>query len=389
MLKNIYTKRFFWKILFLILGLIIALSSLYYSNNIVQKLADEEEKKVKLIAKAWRELADVNSTADISFLLDIIKDNSTVPVILATVNNEIVSWKNLDSLQVQQNPSYLQEVLQDMKNQNEAIPVVADEATLQYIYYKNSILIDALKFYPWIQLSVIFLFMILAYSAFSSSRNAEQKQVWVGMAKETAHQLGTPLSSLYGWLEYFKSVGTSEEICNEIAKDIERLNIVADRFSKIGSVPKLEKENLVKLMQQNIDYLQKRISKNIKLTFISVVGSDSFVFVSVPLFNWVIENVCKNAVDAMGGNGELNIEISEDKNGFFVDIQDTGKGIPKAQIKQIFKPGITSKKRGWGLGLSLAKRIIKEYHQGKIFVKHSEVGVGTTIRIVLPKQINS
>ena len=389
MLKNIYTKRFFWKILFLVLGLLIALTSLYYSNNIVQKLADEEEKKVNLIAKAWRELADVNSTADISFLLDIIKDNSTVPVILATADNEIVSWKNLDSLQAEQNPTYLQAVLQDMKNQNEAIPVVIDDKTLQYIYYKNSILIDALKFYPWIQLSVIFLFMILAYSAFSSSRNAEQKQVWVGMAKETAHQLGTPLSSLYGWLEYFKSTGTSEEICNEIEKDIERLNIVADRFSKIGSVPKLEQENLVKLMQQNIDYLQKRISKNVKLTFSSVVGSDSFVFVSVPLFNWVIENVCKNAVDAMGGNGELNIEISEDKNGFFVDIQDTGKGIPKAQIKQIFKPGITSKKRGWGLGLSLAKRIIKEYHQGKIYVKHSEVGVGTTIRIVLPKQINS
>ena len=389
MLKNIYTKRFFWKILFLTLGLIIALSSLYYSHNIVQKLADEEEKKVKLVAKAWRELADVNSTADISFLLDIIKDNSTVPVILATADNEIVTWKNLDSLKVSKHPDYLQEVLQDMKNQNEAIPVVIDDKTLQYIYYKNSILIDALKFYPWIQLSVIFLFMILAYSAFSSSRNAEQKQVWVGMAKETAHQLGTPLSSLYGWLEYFKSTGTSEEICNEIEKDIERLNIVADRFSKIGSVPKLEQENLVKLMQQNIDYLQKRISKNIKLTFSSVVGSDSFVFVSVPLFNWVIENVCKNAVDAMSGNGELNIEISEDKNGFFVDIQDTGKGIPKAQIKQIFKPGITSKKRGWGLGLSLAKRIIKEYHQGKIYVKHSEVGVGTTIRIVLPKQINS
>ena len=389
MLKNIYTKRFFWKILFLVLGLLIALTSLYYSNNIVQKLADEEEKKVNLIAKAWRELADVNSTADISFLLDIIKDNSTVPVILATADNEIVSWKNLDSLQAEQNPTYLQAVLQDMKNQNEAIPVVIDEETFQYIYYKNSILIDALKYYPWIQLSVIFLFMILAYSAFSSSRNAEQKQVWVGMAKETAHQLGTPLSSLYGWLEYFKSTGTSEEICNEIEKDIERLNIVADRFSKIGSVPKLEQENLVKLMQQNIDYLQKRISKNVKLTFSSVVGSDSAVFVSIPLFNWVIENVCKNAVDAMGGNGELNIEISEDKNGFLVDIQDTGKGIPKAQIKQIFKPGITSKKRGWGLGLSLAKRIIKEYHQGKIYVKHSEVGVGTTIRIVLPKQINS
>jgi len=389
MLKNIYTKRFFWKILFLVLGLLIALSSLYYSNNIVQKLADEEEKKVKLIAKVWRELADVNSTADISFLLDIIKDNSTVPVILATADNEIVSWKNLDSIQAEQNPSYLKEVLMDMKNQNEAIKVEINENTSQFIYYKNSILIDALKFYPWIQLSVIFLFMILAYSAFSSSRNAEQKQVWVGMAKETAHQLGTPLSSLYGWLEYFKSSGTSAEICAEIEKDIERLNIIADRFSKIGSTPKLEKENIVQLMQKNIEYLQKRISKNIQLNFSSVVSSDSTVYVSFPLLNWVIENVCKNAVDAMGGNGELSIVITEDKSGFIIDIQDTGKGIPKAQIKQIFKPGFTSKKRGWGLGLSLAKRIIEEYHQGKIFVKHSEINVGTTIRIILPKQIYS
>lgn len=389
MLKNIYTKRFFWKILFLVLGLLIALSSLYYSNNIVQKLADEEEKKVKLIAKAWRELADVNSNADISFLLDIIKDNSTVPVILATADNEIVSWKNLDSIQAEQNPSYLKEILMDMKNQNEAIKVEINENTSQFIYYKNSILIDALKYYPWIQLSVIFLFMILAYSAFSSSRNAEQKQVWVGMAKETAHQLGTPLSSLYGWLEYFKSTGTSAEICAEIEKDIERLNIIADRFSKIGSTPKLEKENIVQLMQKNIEYLQKRISKNIQLNFSSVVSSDSTVYVSVPLLNWVIENVCKNAVDAMGGNGELSIVITEDKSGFIIDIQDTGKGIPKAQIKQIFKPGFTSKKRGWGLGLSLAKRIIEEYHQGKIFVKHSEINVGTTIRIILPKQIYS
>jgi signal transduction histidine kinase len=387
--KNIYGKKFLWKISLLCIGVIIAISSLLYTNQIVKKLSAEEEKKVALIAESWKQILDENNTSDISFLLQIIKNNTTVPVILADHNNQIVSWRNLDSSKAINNKNYLPNMIAEMKEINDPILVPLADNELQYIFYKNSILVDALQYYPWVQLTVIFLFILIAYYAFSSSRNAEQNQVWVGMSKETAHQLGTPLSSLYGWLEFLKTQSIEESVTLEIEKDLIRLNTITDRFSKIGSVPKLEAQDITTVVEEAIMYMKKRISKNIQLQFNSELDADTQVNLCKPLFEWVLENLLKNAVDSMAGNGNLDIVISKgSKNDIYIDITDTGKGIQKSQFKTIFKPGFTSKKRGWGLGLSLAKRIIENYHFGKIFVKNSEISKGSTFRIILPITAN-
>lgn len=387
--KNIYGKKFLWKISLLCIGVIIAISSLLYTNQIVKKLSAEEEKKVALIAESWKQILDENNTSDISFLLQIIKNNTTVPVILADHNNQIISWRNLDSTKAINNKNYLPNMIAEMKEINDPILVPLADNELQYIYYKNSILVDALQYYPWVQLTVIFLFILIAYYAFSSSRNAEQNQVWVGMSKETAHQLGTPLSSLYGWLEFLKTQSIEESVTLEIEKDLIRLNTITDRFSKIGSVPKLEAQDITTVVEDAVMYMKKRISKNVQLQFNSELDASTEVNLCKPLFEWVLENLLKNAVDSMAGNGNLDIVISKgSKNDIYIDITDTGKGIQKSQFKTIFKPGFTSKKRGWGLGLSLAKRIIENYHFGKIFVKNSEISKGSTFRIILPITVN-
>lgn len=382
---NIYYKKVLWKVLLLLGALVIVFSSLWYTNNLVDRLSKEEEKKVALVAEAWKKLADQsNYDADVSFLLEIIKTNTTVPVILADEEDKVVSWRNLDSAKVAKDADYLPKVMAEMKLEKETIVVPIADGKKQFIYFKNSILIEALNWYPYIQLSIIGLFILIAYLAFSSSRNAEQNQVWVGMSKEAAHQLGTPLSSLYGWLEFLKLKELNSNAADEIHKDLNRLNTITERFSKIGSVPKLVALNANQWLLENAQYLEKRVSKKVVFNVVTKVNNDVFINASETLLNWVLENIVKNAVDAMEGKGYLTIEMEKLNGKVQIEISDTGKGLAKGQFKQVFKPGFTTKKRGWGLGLSLVKRIVEDYHHGKVYVKSSEVGQGTTFRVEMP-----
>ncbi len=377
---NIYAKKQIWKLLLLAGALVIALSSLFYTNSLVEKLAIEEAKKVELVAEATKR--SITTDGDISFFHKIIVGNTTVPVILTDKEFNVVSWRNLDSASVADDEDYLLHKLADMKAQREPIEIPVFGTEKQYIFFEHSILINLLAYYPYMQLSVIGLFIIISYFAFSSSRNAEQNQVWVGMSKETAHQLGTPLSSLMGWVEYLKTTEVDNSIVEEISKDVSRLETITDRFSKIGSEPSFENVSAKKAIDQVIGYLRLRISDKVKIT---VSGDESISLrLCVPLFEWVIENITKNAVDAMEGKGEINITVAKESQKTILELSDTGKGIPKQDFNKVFKPGFTSKKRGWGLGLSLVRRIVEEYHDGKIFVKSSELGKGTTFRIELP-----
>jgi signal transduction histidine kinase len=376
---NIYKKKQLWKGLLLIGAFIIAFSSLVYTNALVKRLVKEESKKVELVAEATKKL--ISETGDITFYHDIILGNSTVPVILVDTKDNVITWRNLDSNRVVNNPDYLAERLNQMKANGAPIEILVFEDQKQFIYFEHSILIDMLAFYPYMQLSVIGLFVLISYFAFSSSRNAEQNQVWVGMSKETAHQLGTPLSSLMGWVEYLKTTKVDSLIVDEISKDVSRLENITDRFSKIGSEPKFEEVSVKQIIDKVIGYLRLRISDKV---IISVSGDVIHKLkLCTPLFEWVIENITKNAVDAMEGKGVMKIDLFRDGEKIIIDLSDTGKGIPKKDFKKVFKPGFTSKKRGWGLGLSLVRRIIEDQHKGKIYVKTSEIDKGTTFRIEL------
>ena len=379
---NIYSKKQVWKIALLLFAVIIGILSLWYTNDLVKELKQEEERKVKIWAEATSLLT--KSEGDISFIFSVIQNNKTIPVILVDENEHIISFNNLDSAKInsKKRDDYLTDLLEDMKHEQRFISFPLSNGKENTIYYQDSVLLTRLNYYPYIQLGVLALFIFISYLAFSSSRKAEQNQVWVGMAKETAHQLGTPLSSLIAWLEYLKLKGTDEKMVDEIRKDLNRLEIITERFSKIGAVPDLKSTNVKEVFENFTIYLQGRISKNVR---VKVLGDDAEADINVPLFEWVIENICKNAVDAMGGKGSLVIDINNNNPYVYVDITDTGKGIPSNKFKTVFQPGYTSKKRGWGLGLSLAKRIIENYHNGKIFVKSSEMDKGTTFRIVLSK----
>ena len=369
--------------------MIIGISSLWYTNRLVKRLSAEERKKVELWAEATRQLATAEASTDLTFILKVIIDNQTVPVILADKDDNVISFVNLDSAKAM-DEGYLAEQLEIMRLQNKPIEVVIHEDYKQYIYYKNSTLLTQLRYFPYIQLGVITLFILVSYFAFSYSRKAEQNQVWVGMSKETAHQLGTPLSSLLAWIEVLKSKGVEKGTTDEIEKDVKRLETITERFSKIGSSPKLQNENLISVLYDSVNYIKSRVSKKVVFTIRQsgkeVTQSDSLsVPLNNPLFQWVIENLCKNAVDAMNGTGSIDINIMDQTQFAYIDIRDTGKGLTKSKRKTIFQPGYSTKERSWGLGLSLCKRIIENYHDGKIFVKSSELGKGTTFRIVLKK----
>jgi signal transduction histidine kinase len=382
---NIYYRKQIWKIFLLLFAISIGVLSLWYTNGLVNKLKKQEEEKVQLWAEATKRLAAPETEMnELAFLSQISRNNTTIPLILANDKGKVLSWRNLDSALVAQDSNYLKEQLEEMKLEHAPIkiPVFNQE---QLIYYHNSTVLKELTYYPYIQLTVIALFVLIAYLAFSASRNAEQNQVWVGMAKETAHQLGTPLSSLMGWLEYLRSTGLEESTALEIAKDIHRLETVTDRFSKIGAKPVLTPAPIKEVVEKSLQYLQSRVSKKIELSVNHEINDETLVPLNQPLFEWVIENIVKNAVDAMEGEGKLDVRISEKNKEIFIDIEDNGKGIPGSDFKRIFRPGFTTKTRGWGLGLSLAKRIIEQYHKGKIFVKDSEIGKGTTFRIALKK----
>ena len=384
---NIYARKQRWKIFLLITAVLISVSSLLYTNNLVNKLRTQEQKKVELWAEGTRQLSDISvESGDISFALEVIRNNTTVPVILTDEDNRIISTRNLDSIQ-SKSDGYLQKQLQIMESQRPPIEISFANNQKNYIYYKDSYLLTQLKYYPIFQLAVIGLFLLVSYLAFSSSRKAEQNQVWVGMAKETAHQLGTPLSSLVAWIEYLKMKGQQDQHLAEIEKDVDRLQTITERFSKIGSAPALHKENILNVVQESINYIKKRSSSKVNFKLSSMEDLDVYAPINIPLFEWVLENIFKNAIDAISGDGDISIFVTDQQQFVYLDISDTGKGISKSKHKTVFKPGYTSKNRGWGLGLSLSKRIIEEYHAGQIFVKSSDINKGTTFRIVLKKQV--
>lgn len=385
---NIYTRKQQWKIFLLLTAVLIGLISLWYTNRLVKKLEQEEKKKVELWAEATQLLSDMSDPSfkniDFGFILKVSTNNETVPAIWADDKDNVKSWRNLDSLKAK-DTLYLKEQIKVMRSQHDPIEILYSKNLKDYIYYKDSIILTKLRYYPYFQLGVIALFLMVSYLAFSSSRKAEQNQVWVGMAKETAHQLGTPLSSLVAWVEYLKSKNGHDEHVNEIEKDVNRLNTITERFSKIGSAPSLKKEDIVAVLQHSIDYIRSRSSSKVAFTLSSMHSHDVYAPINAPLFEWVLENIFKNAIDAISGEGKININVIDQHQFVYIDISDTGKGIPKSKFKTVFKPGYTSKSRGWGLGLSLSKRIVEEYHGGQIFVKSSDLNKGTTFRIVLPK----
>ncbi|MCX6290501.1 MAG: HAMP domain-containing sensor histidine kinase [Bacteroidetes bacterium] len=382
---NIYTQKQRWKILLLIAALLIGAASLWYTNKLVKNLAEEERKKIELWAEATKKLADITDVnADLNFLSNVIGNNTTIPVIMTDGKDELVSYRNLDSAKAR-DKEYIREQVVIMRQQHEPIEILLPGGNKNYILYRDSTLLVKLRYYPYFQLAVIALFLIVSYLAFSSSRKAEQNQVWVGMAKETAHQLGTPLSSLIAWLEFLKLKGTDTAYTSEIEKDVQRLQTITDRFSKIGSAPALQKENVKDVLQHSIDYIKSRTSARVDFSISNSANIPVLAPMNIPLFEWVIENLLKNSIDAMSGSGSIKMTITDQHQFVYIDISDTGKGIPKSSYKTIFKPGYTTKSRGWGLGLSLSKRIIEDYHDGQIFVKSSESNKGSTIRIVLKK----
>ncbi len=384
---SIYNRKQTYKLLLLIAALLIGALSLLYTNRIIQDLAEQERKTVELWAEGMRFLIQTdNDDQDISFAFKVVKENETVPVIVADEYGNVQDYRNLDSIKAL-DTTYLIREMEEMKRQNEPIELLISPVHKQYIYYKNSILLTRLFYYPYIQIFIIFAYILVAYLAFSSFRKAEQDQVWIGMAKETAHQLGTPISSLLAWAELVKLSSKDEVMIEEINKDIGRLEMIATRFSKIGSAPVLVLENISESVQEAVLYIKNRTSSMVTFEIRSGNIETVFAPLNKDLFAWVVENLCRNAVDAIGGTGKIVITINDYIQFVYVDITDNGKGIPKGNFKTVFKPGFTTKKRGWGLGLSLSKRIIEEYHKGKIFVKSSDPQNGTTFRIVLNKKV--
>ncbi len=499
---SIYSRKQRWK-LFLLLGALgIVFASLWYTNLLVKKIADEEKKKVRLWAEAIQRKASLvkytnelfrkieneerqkielwaeanrqlgRDLSDYTFVLEVIKNNVTIPVIITDQSKSVMLPKNLDSTRMGdkeylrqqidsmtlqhapieieflpgkknylyysdsklftelkivfdglirsfisevalnsasvpviytdstkkhvlgfgnmdsvmvQDSGFVQNAINEFTLQNQPIEVDLGDGQKNYIFYKESFLLTQLKYYPFFQFGIIGIFLLISYILFSTARKAEQDQVWLGMAKETAHQLGTPLSSIIAWLEYLKMKGVDEKMLSEARQDVNRLETITERFSKIGSLPVLKKADILEVVNKSVDYMRTRTSQSVNFTVSSLNNYPIIVKLNIPLFEWVVENLCRNSVDAMGGSGAISVVISDQVQFVYIDLSDTGKGMPRSQYKTIFQPGFTTKQRGWGLGLSLVKRIVENYHGGKIFVKHSEVGKGTTIRIVLNK----
>ncbi len=381
-------KYLHWKTYLVMLALVIAGIALYNANEMVAEMAIEEQKKVDIIVKAIRAVAEEStagststSTSGFTFATQVIDDNKTIPFIITDETGAVTSYTNIDTTQIKRDSSFVQKKLDAYKLQHGTI-VIDYAFGKQNLYYGDSRLLERLRHYPLILLAIISVFVVIIIVAISNAQRSIQNQVWVGMSKETAHQLGTPLSSIVAWLELLKDHENIREWVEEMEKDVSRLQLIADRFSKIGSTPQLKEENLIPRLQDMVDYMQKRAPQ--KVTIALTYNDDEVeVLLSGPLFDWVIENLIRNALDAMEGKGEINISVQNQQRLVTIDICDTGKGIPKNSFKKVFAPGYSTKQRGWGLGLSLAKRIINKYHNGSIFVKGSEPGKGTTFRIIL------
>ncbi|HPI34217.1 MAG TPA: HAMP domain-containing sensor histidine kinase [Prolixibacteraceae bacterium] len=383
---DIYLKKRRWKILLFLAAIIIGIASLKYTNWLTDKLSQEERKKVELWAEAIKRLAsdEITTETDISLIEMISNQNTSIPLIVTNADDSIMIHANISFTPARQNEILTRE-LKKMKAQNPPIEIFISENIKQFLYYRESYLLRNLRLFPIVQLLVIFLFIGVAYLAFSASRSAEQNQVWVGMSKETAHQLGTPISSLMAWVELLRLQKNDPAIVGELENDIQRLEKITERFSKIGSKPELLHTDMEMVIRSTLEYLKRRSSGKIKYEFHTDGTNKWEVPLNEALFSWVIENLCKNAMDAMNGEGTITISLKEKENNVIVDLSDTGKGLHKSQFKTIFQPGYSTKKRGWGLGLSLAKRIVENYHKGKIFIKESEINKGTTFRILLKK----
>jgi signal transduction histidine kinase len=383
---NIYKKRTCWKIALLLGGLLIAGASLYFTNSLAEKLAEGEQQKVELWAEAMQHIAaDTAIDANIDFIFKVIENNKTIPVVVIDSNGTIVFSRNVDSLKLS-TPQKTESLLTSMKEAHPPIIIDLGNGIHQYLYYQNSILLQKIRLFPYVQLLILLLFVLLAYYALNTTRQAEQNQVWTGLSKETAHQLGTPISSLHAWIELLHEQQTpTAEILDELKKDADRLELIAERFSKVGALPELKEENIYFVVDEAVNYLKQRISKKIVFNTDYDLQKQLFIQLNKTLFGWVLENIIKNGVDAIQDEGAITISIKDHIQHIYIDISDTGKGIPSSKQKTIFKPGYTTKTRGWGLGLSLSKRIIENYHGGKIFVKSSEPFKKTTFRIVLKK----
>lgn len=396
---NIYDIRRRGIIGFLLLSVVVVGLFLFYSDLLVKDLSEQERERMQIWADATREL--VNTTApenqtsavNVDFLLSIIERNSNIPVLLTDENDEILMQRNfsmlepLDSLAPfmlsDVNREFLMKKLDKLKDSPNVIEIDMGDAGKQWLYYEDSKLLKSLGMYPYIQVFVLLAFVLIVYYAVSSTKRAEQNKVWVGLSKETAHQLGTPISSLMAWMELLEDSGVSPETVAEMNKDVKRLSTIASRFSKIGSRPSMESYDVNEIVGRACEYMSSRISKRIQFSF-TPWHEPLIVTMSPPLTEWVMENLIKNAVDAMEGSGSISINIHPEKLKAMIEISDTGKGIPHKNQKTIFNPGFTTKKRGWGLGLTLTKRIVEEYHGGLIYVKKSEVGVGSTFAIEFP-----
>lgn len=374
------------RIIFIVVAIVIMILSTIFTNQLARKLSVEEKKKVEIWAEATRQLILADEHTDIIFFLNITQDNTTIPVIMTDSMDNVLDYRNISTPNTDAE-KYVKDELQKFKNDRPPIEVRISDTLVQYIYYDESSLLKLLQIFPMLQIVVVGLFFIIVILVFSSTKRAEQNSVWVGLSKETAHQLGTPISSLLAWTELLKSKYTDDNLLVDMERDVKRLSVIADRFSKIGSKPKLSPTLIAPTLKNAIQYIKDRSSNQIKITLEIVDNIDGLIVdLNVPLFEWVIENLCKNAIDAMNGSGLLLIQLFSKDQYVVIDVKDTGKGIERSMYKTVFTPGYTTKKRGWGLGLSLAKRIIQTYHCGKIFVKNSELNKGTTFRIILQKE---
>ncbi len=406
-LRNIYDSRRIWKVVFIAISLVLVALFLYISNNLVKDLAVQERERMEIWANATQELATMGSSpeedaegnpipasaTDVDFLLSIIEGNHNIPVLLVDDKDNILQHRNFRLPEPEDNPidispanlEYLNKKLRHLKNSQNKIDIKIDKNDTQYLYYEDSTLLRRLAYFPYIQLAVLILFFAIAYFALMSIKKAEQNKVWVGLSKETAHQLGTPISSLMAWTQLLESMGVDKSIVTDMDKDVKRLSTIADRFSKIGSMPDKELVSINEAVTTSLEYMRARIPKRVSLHIHTNDQTNNGVMLSQTLFAWVMENLTKNAVDAMDGAGQLDITVEDSPNNVVILVKDTGKGIARKNFKNVFNPGFTTKKRGWGLGLTLVKRIIEEYHNGQIYIKESEVGKGTTFGIELPK----
>lgn len=384
---QMFTQFFNWRTGLAIIAIAIISGTIFYSNYLAKKIATEERQKIDQWLEAVKDISNPNVLPTNLSGKILVENNRDIPMIAVNEKDSIFETNNLDSLSIKDDAGYLRKKLNEFKELHAPIswtnPV--DSLQINRLYYGESSLLKEVRYYPLIQLCIVALFIIITLIAITTQHTSTQNQVWAGMAKETAHQLGTPLSSLQGWVELLKDKEENKKIANEMSKDVDRLKLVSDRFGKIGSIPQLEEINIIEQVESMVAYIKRRSPDRIYFNLNTFNETEIKAMINAPLFDWVIENLLKNALDAMDGKGRITITIKDETTQVLIDVADTGKGISKQNTKKVFQPGFTTKKRGWGLGLSLSKRIIEQYHKGQLFVKQSEAGKGTTFRIILKR----